>query len=423
MRRNMVVLVVAALVAAACGGSGGSDGTSGGSANAQTITSTDGSATLSIPAGAIGSDIEVTLEPVEVTNVPEGSTAVAFDMQPSGLLFSEPATLSVTIPLAEKAFPAAFVAVGDGVDQGSAVQASATVVGDEVTIEAEIDHFSVATLRIWWVVFPVESDCPAEIAPGDTCHLEIQGIAGYSGMESDFTGIAPYSIVESTQSTATLQCNAETDGPVDAVEIYLQLEWEAMQDAIARITLDPYDQWVLEHTSYSTVWYQQACSTLAAGTGSDPAGDQRDGNTSSPVAEGEGEPGSDIIRVSHRMEDGVHVFTIDVQGDGQALAESESTDWFDVIAQVRGPDGGQWSANATYFGGEQQDRGIRVGAGPEAERVADGMVTLRWVGPGTLEMRVDPGSADPGVDEFEITLISEVDDTNRYDYAQGVAGQ
>jgi len=411
---------------AACGGSGepgvstpGTSSTAGGGAGASVVTSADGTAQLSIPAGAIDPGADVTIEPIEVSDVPDGSLALAFDLQPSGLQFSAPATLSVTIPYDHDGLPAGFVGLGDDVDQGATVPATFTVVDGQLTVEAQIEHFSVATLRVWWFAFPVESDCPAVMAPGGTCTLQIQFIENYPEIESHISGVAPYSIVESTPSRGVLRCDAITDGAVDAAVLYAAIPTETVAVAV-RMEDDVKALLALLYTAETSVTYQQECSDAPAAAGSDETGDQFDGDTSSPVAAGEGEPGSDITQVSHRIENEMHVFTIQVAGDGQALAESATTNWYDVIVEAQ--DGTAWGANATYFSGTPQDRGVRTGPnGPGREKLDDASVTLKWISSSTLEMWVDTGEADLAVETFSVTLISRVEDgTTRYDDADGV---
>ncbi len=420
-RRTRWPVVVLMCLAAACGGSPGTATSTQGTVGGTVVSTADGTAHLSIPAGTIDPGTEVTIEQLAAPDAPDGSAALAFDLQPSGLQFAEPATLSVTIPYDRNAIPMGFVGVGDAVDQGTAVPATFTVADGQLTVEAQIEHFSVATLRFWWFAFPVETDCPAELAIGGTCTVEIRFIDDYSGIDSDFTGIAPYSIVESTHGRGVLRCDAVTDGPVDAVEVYAGMPGETVALATAMAD-DPRVQWILEFTAESYFTYRQACSEAPSEPGTDPTGDQFDGDTSKPVGAGEGEPGSDITRVSHHVENGVHVFTIEVAGDGQALAESATTNWYDVIVEAL--DGTPWGANATFFGGTPQDRGVRTGPnGPDRERVDDATVTLTWTGPSTLEMRVDTGGTELAVDTFSVTVISRVgDDTTRYDDAEGVGG-
>ena len=97
IRRVSGIVLLAALIAS-CGSSSPDTGNTAGIGTAGgTVTSTDGSATLTIPAGALSSSVAITATPM--TNPPAAPglvTANTYDFGPSGTQFASPATLRVT---------------------------------------------------------------------------------------------------------------------------------------------------------------------------------------------------------------------------------------------------------------------------------------------------------------------------------------
>lgn len=161
---------VLALIVAACGGgdSGGatpdtatppadsagprleSDATAPQPDERLVISSDDDLATLTIPAGQVGSDVSVT---VRATDLPDGISAVdgvdvySYRLEPSGLRFTKPAMLELRLPQsAEKSSTGIATAQTILITTGSdAVEPLVTTVwedGDELVIAAEVTHFS-----------------------------------------------------------------------------------------------------------------------------------------------------------------------------------------------------------------------------------------------------------------------------------------
>ena len=156
--------------------------------------------------------------------------------------------------------------------------------------------------------------------------------------------------------------------------------------------------------------------------GHDEVGDPKSGSGDS---ENDGpakyEPGGDLVRVSHRSEeDGKHTFIIEVDGDGRSLAESSDTQWFDVNIEVVGS---QWKANVTYFGGQQQDRGVWTGPNAPGRSFLQGAVsTVTWIDMSTMEFTVDGGGEPLNVQSFTVTIGVRLSDGQTFwDDASGVA--
>jgi hypothetical protein len=147
----------ATLLLAACGGGGGGGGTqapadpatraSVGAAGGS-VASPDGKLTLTIPAGALGNSTEITITEVSPANVPAHLQASGVDrvfkLEPAGLQFAQPATLSVTLPAADT--PALLF-----LDSGNTIEAAAdqsvVVAAAGRVLSGQIGHFSFAAVK------------------------------------------------------------------------------------------------------------------------------------------------------------------------------------------------------------------------------------------------------------------------------------
>ena len=142
---------VAAL--AACGGDGGppadpqvrqSVGAAGGM-----LSTADGAFTLTIPAGALANDTEITIIELAAARQPDGLKALNADkvyrLEPSGLVFVVPATASVTLPASN-----ALAVIGIGsetqLDGGTGEQTLKLEAGQR-RLTAQIPHFSFVVVK------------------------------------------------------------------------------------------------------------------------------------------------------------------------------------------------------------------------------------------------------------------------------------
>jgi alpha-tubulin suppressor-like RCC1 family protein len=136
-------------VLAGCSGEGSdggsaSEGTVIGSGGG-TVTSQDGKASVTIPAGALASNRSITVEPL--ANPPAGAIA-AFDLGPDGLQFSQPVT--VTIAYDEASLPAGVAETDlflrtfeNGVWVATGATENSSVDTNQNTVTAQTTHFSV----------------------------------------------------------------------------------------------------------------------------------------------------------------------------------------------------------------------------------------------------------------------------------------
>ncbi len=178
MRRLVPLTAVLALVALSCGGSAEdtsittAPGTQGGvttasaaaggtevaAATGGTVTSDDGNLVVNIPAGALTDDIAISITRLDPEDWPEGFADGAvvgevYDLQPGGLTFSDPVTISHRITEADTGLdfdvevPLTLLVVvsDDGTWEAPADQVI-TRDGEDLLHTGVIDHFSVTTM-------------------------------------------------------------------------------------------------------------------------------------------------------------------------------------------------------------------------------------------------------------------------------------
>ncbi len=172
MRRTFLFAAVAVLAAACSTGGGATDSVDQASTDAATaVKSDDGKAVLTVPRGVDPSGITLTRAdpPVELSGF--DGYVVAYDLQPSGLEFPEPPTLSVTVPASAfdvgEGVPLVGAAVLDG-ETAEAVAATTERAGDDILVEVEVPHFSLVVVG-GGLGFSASVEPPrAEIAVGES---------------------------------------------------------------------------------------------------------------------------------------------------------------------------------------------------------------------------------------------------------------
>jgi hypothetical protein len=132
-------------------GSGTLIGSTGG-----TVTAGGGKLSLTIPAGALRSDVAIAIVPLEAW--PEGAIGLVVDIQPSGLLFTTPATLTYRYDAAEIA-GAADATLHLATAVGSSwIALDSTVDSTARTVTASLEHLSVYGL----ISVAALADAPAQ---------------------------------------------------------------------------------------------------------------------------------------------------------------------------------------------------------------------------------------------------------------------
>lgn len=161
------ILIAVALLIQACGsdsttspdgGEGDTDdagtviGAEGGS-----VASADGALTLTIPAGALGTDAAITITPIDASSlgpewagVTDSVDATIYDLGPDGLTFDEPLTVSMRSEIAPPAPGEPFAmagsllltAAGGGIEALGNAKTRVDLDSGVVTVSGELDHFS-----------------------------------------------------------------------------------------------------------------------------------------------------------------------------------------------------------------------------------------------------------------------------------------
>lgn len=179
---GLMVLGVA-LLSAACGGDGDTDASP--ASDDRSVESSDGALVLSIPAGALPDGVaasEISVTTLALTEAPaRGAPAdraagpiASFRLEPSGLRFSTPVELAVTVPLAALSGPLfAELVSDDGTTEVLEVEISEPVGDDQlVVLTTSIEHFSTFTvgdLNLRLVdLLAVKLEAPASVPVGSS---------------------------------------------------------------------------------------------------------------------------------------------------------------------------------------------------------------------------------------------------------------
>jgi hypothetical protein len=200
------------LVLAACGGSSGDDD-SARTTSEVFVTSADGRAQLRVPAGAMPADATVAITAAAAPDalVVDGIDVVVYDLEPAGLVFDAPATLTVSLQVeAEPGIPVVLVAVGDGPESLEEVPAEATLIGQELVVEAEISHFSMAVVWVHEDRIALDVDCAEEMALSETCSISVVDPDRHGRVEfSFFAASSAYQVFDSAATSAMFECISE----------------------------------------------------------------------------------------------------------------------------------------------------------------------------------------------------------------------
>jgi hypothetical protein len=200
------------LVIAACGGGSGDD-TAARTSSEVIVTSADGRARLRVPAGAMPADVTVGITAAAVPNalVVDATEVVVYDLEPVGLAFDVPATLTVSFPVeAEPGIPLALVAVGDDPGSLEEVPAEALLIGEELVVEAEISHFSMAVVWVHEDRIAIDVDCAEEMALAETCSMSIVDPDRHGQVDYSFYAASgAYQVIDSSATSALFECVSE----------------------------------------------------------------------------------------------------------------------------------------------------------------------------------------------------------------------
>lgn len=194
--RSVVLLSLLVPVLAACGGGSSQAGTIGNGGG--TVRSSDGIATLTVPAGALNQDAAIRLTAGSLAGWPDdfsGSQPIAaYQLQPSGLHFAQPAQLDVQLPLSgtnglvqgHKLYVPE-VMIQDGVNL-TAVQSKVSIdlSKQQAILQVPIPHFSEVKIAGFWL-----ADFSPETVTrmvGDSWTVDVGLFADLTPKTKPFTG-------------------------------------------------------------------------------------------------------------------------------------------------------------------------------------------------------------------------------------------
>ena len=136
------------------------------------VASEDGVITLSIPAGALAEDTDISITAVDAPESLEGAplAGVVYELQPSGLTFLQPAEVTFSADAGEPGTTPLLVPISVS-DAGDFEFLSEVRITPDGTVTANLEHFSVIAALAGGIL--VIADDGEEIAVGDTWLAEI----------------------------------------------------------------------------------------------------------------------------------------------------------------------------------------------------------------------------------------------------------
>jgi len=455
-------------VVSACGGSdsGGnttvteaSDTAARSDAGRTTVTSDDVVVTLEVPEGAVpaGTEIEIRTGnvPAELAEISD-ATAYSFDLEPSGLEFASPATITFRLAASgELGTPLASLVITDAEGIASLLSTVTVREGDEIQISALVEHFSQAHMLVRDMETILTPELLSmEVGESDASEVQERHVlldspfVGYT-LEADGekyearvlpvaagyisvggSGYSAGNLFVDSPISALVTCLNETDGVIEnAYEVVLtQPPWNILVDFLSQLLVDETsgdEIRLLGDVECVAPSASTATTGPSAGspTGSDEVGDT-EANTGEQVKEGEGEPAGDIRNVRHVLGDaGEQCFVVDVVGDGEEVATAGADiDWYDILFEVVDFDGGKWRANVAYFDLTPTDRGVYLGPPePGQQKLEGATVTAAWDDSDTLRSCVDGGEKSLAVATFKVSIGVSTSNGTFWDYAEGIA--
>jgi hypothetical protein len=195
MNRLLVASAIGVVLASVIGGAGGCNGKTSGdnTGNTQpssasigaaggTVSSSDGQASVTIPAGALISNITVTITPVASVSIPDVTVVgTAYQFEPGGMAFAKPVTVSLTLDATKISAPAATsdARVMTAADGSQSFAALATTLTDATHVTAQTTHFSTYVPALPTATIPLgDASVPvtdAGLPTGENCVVACEG--------------------------------------------------------------------------------------------------------------------------------------------------------------------------------------------------------------------------------------------------------
>jgi len=440
MKIPTILLGMILLLVAACGSADGESASSddGAPTEVSVFTSTDGVVNVVVPEGAaptsfVGSAERSDASAIGIDLETDQGVVLVYELGTSGTIFNEPVQVTFRIPPDLGGFdpnlgvPLGVLMIADG-DGGfqTLSDSQASLDGETLVLEGATSHFSDV------VAFISDGSITLEVGAQYEVGVPFRPKVVISSRDPLDYGITWTAVNDriSVQGASTYEANAtcETVGP-DTLQAKVFLEDSALVFVAVAFTFNP------EPDGHETFFYVRAdveCveppdsgiaseedTASSVGHNDDAVGDQNDMSNSTPVAEGEGEPGADITHVEYVAGDeGVACFDIDTAGDGQtASAEAPN---YDITIEVIDSEGEQWQARVKYRFGEPNSGVVWLGPKTSGRpTVEGGTATVEWLDSDTVQLCVNGGGTDLGVKSFLIKIDFFGTEGNFYDSAEG----
>ena len=421
VRRVLLMGLALALVATACGDDSGDDtvATTGAGGDVS-VTSDDGMVELVIPAGAIPADTDVSVTAAQVPGslVVPGAEIFVYDLEPSGLEFGEPATLTMTMPTDAEGIVVGVAALGSGPEDLEHIPASFVVSDGTLTVTTEISHFSMYVSWIGGEEITVVDECPEVMIVGAApCEVSIADFDQHPALRASFrvpgasTRFFTASFVRPDGALYSCQ------NPTDRLRFYAYVtvgvsDWtleELFRLVGAKLEYkggDDYDDFeyyaqadcIVEESFFE----DDPASRIPGGvaqTGTDPTGDFLEAtdlmSRGFELVEQDPPSGIDItdIAVAYSPGGDVAEVTVCFAGPARSLAGADRS----LSIRPTFLRGGQYFFEASYRNGE-----VHLSGGPDGATV-----THTWIAADKIRFRIE-GFAPESGDEVRVSVFTEV---------------
>ena len=427
--RAAAIVVVFFLLSAACGG-GDEDPAAGASTTASTtlpatqpdsgssarsVTSDDGMLELALPAGAVEDSVDVRISATSgnAPTDPDAFQGYAYTLEPSGISFDEPVVATLTIPFSDReSIPVVIAGLGTDATDLEQVPTSATVQDGELTVTAQIAHFSLLEVWVAGNEVSIVHDCQDQMTVGDSCTVAVDAAPD---LEVDFFkhGNEHFELMEPEAGVGVYTCTSPTEGSERFVDVTIT----ANDLAVRAIFLAAFGA-LMDTRGDSQVeeWLWTECVAGEAGPPptDDPAS-EIDGGVAATVTDPEGDwteadalaargfsgferpppDGTDItdVSVAYAPDGSRTIVTVTFKGPGRAL-ETEDGRSVTIRPIVR--------RDGEYFFEMQYRKGSSfVSSGPEGAEL-----TVEWIDDNRIRFVLD-GFVPMAGDEVRIVVFSE----------------
>jgi hypothetical protein len=452
---------------AACGSDNAESGSS-----AATVHSADGIFTVGVPTGAAADGVEVSVALLGDSDLPEelrgpDIVVAAYEMSPDGAEFVEPLSIAFRVDPVELGLdlPAGGVPLGLILTEGAdgELESLGGVIGrdgDMVVAEAPVEHFTPAFLVLSKTEAVALKPDALRLTIGDEASVKIMaaiaeiGIVRLDSLE-DFddpvilpTAEPPFTVFEGQQIGDLLaSCDVKTNGEVPAftVTVNVRNEPRLFADVLRTVLpgVAPYPAFRLGATGTCSEAEttgggqlddsddqtdEEQSGESAAGSasdctereGCDPEGDTTGGSPDEDDESGGGAQAAaakravDLISMSH--EEGSHIFTMIVAGDGEGVSAAATTTSYSVSFRANhDPEtfAMDFAADVSWWKGGPVETQTRDSEWEPFESTID----VVWLDSHTLQVTVSDMPFEVDVERMWMTIQVVIEDENGRIYA------